>query len=113
MRIGILKCGKVADNLLSIAGDYDDMIKKRFARISNAEFTTYNVYENMFPPFAQECDLYFATGSSFSVYDDVEWIHKLKTFVKEIFDRKRKFIGFCFGHHLIAESLGGRWVILY
>ena len=46
----------------------------------------------------------------YSVYEDKEWIHKLCEHVKWIFQEfiSKKIIGICFGHHIIAQSLGGK-----
>ena len=35
------------------------------------------------------------------------WIHALKEFIKALDQNKKKLIGVCFGHQIIAEALGG------
>ena len=47
------------------------------------------------------------SNSGFSVYDDVPWIHKLKAFVKKLHENKKKLVGICFGHQMVAEALEG------
>lgn len=49
-------------------------------------------------------------GSKYSVYDEtIPWIEPLKAFVRKVYiDYPHiKLLGVCFGHQLIAESLGG------
>ena len=47
------------------------------------------------------------TGSKSSVYDDKDWIRSLEGFVRECHAARRKVIGICFGHQLVAQALGG------
>ncbi len=86
-------------------GDYSDMFAKLFPEF---EWMIYDVYNGEFPTNYDECDVYFATGSKHSVYDDIDWIQGLKKVIKGLYNEKKYFIGFCFGHQLIGESLGGK-----
>lgn len=49
-----------------------------------------------------------ATGSSHSVYEDLPWIKKTKEFIRQIYAANKFFVGFCFGHQLMAAALGGK-----
>jgi len=42
------------------------------------------------------------------VYDDKPWIATLMEFVRELDRRRKKLVGICFGHQLVAQALGGR-----
>ncbi len=42
------------------------------------------------------------------MYDDIEWITRLQGFVRDIRDADAPFVGICFGHQLLAHSIGGR-----
>jgi len=48
------------------------------------------------------------TGSRASVYEELEWIARAKEFVRRLGNEKRKIMGICFGHQLVAESFDGR-----
>ena len=71
------------------------------------QFQTYEVQLNNYPLDIDECDAYLITGSKASSYDDEQWIHDLKKFIQSLNKNKKKLIGICFGHQIIAEALGG------
>ncbi len=68
---------------------------------------TYLVAQNRFPSSLDECDGYIITGSPAGTYDDHEWIQTLIKFIKRCHKEKKKLVGICFGHQLIAHALGG------
>ena len=105
MRIGLFECDHVAEKYQYIDGDYRDMFAALFPGL---EIRNYDVYSGHFPKDLSECDAYMCTGSLHSVYEDIGWIKHLQEKVREIYLRNIPFIGICFGHQLIAESLGGK-----
>lgn len=105
MQIGLLQCDHVADHLQSIAGDYPEMFRSLLPEI---DLQVYDVTQNRFPAAVDECEAYLTTGSKYSVYDDLPWIHRLKALVQEIHVQKKYYVGVCFGHQLLAEALGGQ-----
>ena len=75
----------------------------------NAPFTyeIYHVAEGEFPQTAAACDAYLVTGSPQGVYDEDAWIAPLGNFIRQAYAAQRKLVGICFGHQMIAHSLGG------
>lgn len=75
----------------------------------NAPFTyeIYHVAEGEFPETAAACDAYLVTGSPQGVYDCAPWIAPLGDFIRQAYAAQRKLVGICFGHQMIAHSLGG------
>ena len=109
MKIGLLECDHVRDELKYIAGDYCQMFPALFLQVApDWEFTFYDVCNGHFPESVDECDVYICTGSKNSVYDGEEWIDKLKNLVKTIYQSDKIFIGVCFGHQILGEVLGGK-----
>jgi GMP synthase-like glutamine amidotransferase len=109
MKVGLLECDHVRTELLDIAGDYREMFPALFSTVAPAwEFTFYDVCNGHFPASADECEVYICTGLKSSVYDDEEWILRLKVFLNEIKEAGKVYIGVCFGHQMLAEALGGK-----
>ena len=118
VRIGILQCDHVDKELVGIDGDYNDMFsdllyaqEDSFEYELDMELAVYDLTANHFPINLNACDAYLITGSKFSVYDakdDVPWLQKAKDLVVKLYNAKIPTIGICFGHQLIAESLGGK-----
>ena len=108
MKIGILLTDHVMDELIEKHGDMDDFYKYIFKTVDpTIELEIFDVVEGIYPNNINDCEGYLITGSRFSVYDQIDWIIKLKEFVKELDQLKKSLIGVCFGHQLIAEVLGG------
>ena len=104
MKAALLICDHVPEELSKIHGTYVEMYADLFPEIA---LQAYFVVDDEFPSL-EEYDIFIATGSKYSVYDDIPWIGKLKELVKEMYELQKTFIGICFGHQLIAESLGGK-----
>ena len=108
MKIGILNSDTVQIDGAEKFGQYPEMFSKVFWAVDpKIQFKTYEVQFGEYPPNINECDAFLITGSKASSYDDVPWIYALKEFIKELDQNKKKLIGVCFGHQIIAEALGG------
>lgn len=108
MKLGILKTDAVRPEWASDFGEYPDMFVSLLGRADpDLEFVTYDVEEGEYPQDIDEVDAYLITGSKSSVYDDKPWIAVLMDFVRELDARKKKIVGICFGHQIVAHALGG------
>ena len=105
MKIGLLLCDHVREEFLHIQGDYSDMFR---AWLPHFEMEDIDVCRGIFPEDVDQYDIYLATGSRFSVYDDLEWIYRLKRFIRDIQKAGKTYIGVCFGHQILADALGGK-----
>ncbi len=101
MKIGLLVC----DHIQKDFPDYPTLFKSLFPQYA---FEIFNVCDGVFPESAYEFEAWLITGSKFSVYDDIDWITRLKTFVKEIYIADKYCIGICFGHQMLGEAMGGK-----
>lgn len=109
LRIGLLQCDHVANDLMEAHGNYPEMFEEMLlAEDPNIEMAVYDLTADCFPVDLSACDGYLITGSQFSVYDDIPWINKAKQLIRELYQEKIPTVGICFGHQLIAESLGGK-----
>lgn len=109
MKLGILKTDVVRPEWVSDFGEYPDMFKRLLSQADPAlEFSVYDVEKGDYPADIDEVDAYLITGSKSSVYDDKPWIGPLMEFVRELNQRRKKLVGICFGHQLVAQALGGK-----
>jgi GMP synthase-like glutamine amidotransferase len=109
MKIGLLECDHVREELLTISGDYRQMFPALFATAAPQwQFEFFDVCNSVFPSSVDQCDVYICTGSKSSVYDKDVWITYLKAFVKELYQAGKTYIGVCFGHQILGEALGGK-----
>ena len=108
MKLGILKTDAVRPEWVPEFGEYPDMFAALLEQADpSLEFVVYDVEKGQYPDDIEEVDAYLITGSKSSVYDDKPWIAGLMDFVQELDRRRKKLVGICFGHQLVAQALGG------
>jgi GMP synthase-like glutamine amidotransferase len=109
MKLGILKTDAVRPEWVAEFGEYPDMFMALLGGLDpSLEFAVYDVEQGEYPADIDEVDAYLITGSKSSVYEDKPWIARLIEFVRELHRRRKKLVGICFGHQLVAEALGGK-----
>jgi GMP synthase-like glutamine amidotransferase len=109
MKLGILKTDAVRPEWVPEFGEYPDMFIRLLGEVDpDLEFRVYDVEQGEYPADIDEVDAYLITGSKSSVYDDKPWIAALMDFVRELDRRRKKLVGICFGHQLVAQALGGK-----
>jgi GMP synthase-like glutamine amidotransferase len=76
---------------------------------SKLEITSqdFNAVNSEYPSDLSEFDAILISGSASSAYDDVDWIHTLNAFIKNVYQTQPqlKIFGSCFGHQLICHAL--------
>ena len=109
MIIGVLQADSVLVQFQEKHGNYPEMFRRILGRSGAAvEFRNYNVERVEYPSNLDDCDGYVITGSKKSVYDDEHWIKHLSGFVRSLHEKRKKLVGICFGHQLVAHVLGGK-----
>lgn len=110
LKIGILQTDSVLDQFQPEFGNYPEMFTDMLLKASDgsAEIINYDVEHFQYPVEIDECDAYIMTGSKLSAYDDEPWIHELLRYIVRLHEAKKKLVGICFGHQLIALALGGK-----
>ncbi|MCX2979873.1 GMP synthase [Halieaceae bacterium IMCC14734] len=108
MKIGILKTDSVRAELVDEFGEYPGMFQQLLRAVDpELEFIVFDVEAGEFPQQLDVADGWLITGSKSSVYEDKPWIHQLQQLVQRLHQERRKLVGICFGHQLVAQALGG------
>jgi GMP synthase (glutamine-hydrolysing) len=109
MKLGILICDQVHDQLQPEFGDYPAMFQGIIEQVNpQIELQFFSAVDRQLPSDIDVCDVYMTSGSRWGVNDDSLWIRELEQFIRRLYDGDKGFVGICFGHQLIATSLGGR-----
>lgn len=72
-----------------------------------ARLHSYFVSQNHFPANIDNYDAILVTGSPCSVHDEHDWIERLTDLIREAAARRKRVVGSCFGHQLVARTFGG------
>jgi len=109
MKIGILKAGSIPNELSENHIEYWEMWRNAvIEQDPSCKITIFDIRNDEFPSKIDECDSYICTGSASSAYSNEVWVFNLIKFVRECHKQKKKLLGICFGHQLIALALGGK-----
>jgi len=100
MKVGLLVCDH-------IEGEYKGYLELFSNILPRFQYDIFYVCDGVFPDSASDCDAWIITGSTYSVYDEIDWIIKLKGFVRAIAKANKYCIGVCFGHQMLGEAMGG------
>ncbi len=109
LKIGILDCDILHETLRKQYVSYAHMFQTLFMQVApSIDFAVYPVIDGTYPETVDECDAYIITGSKSSAYDNDDWIAELRNYIRTLASHRKKMVGICFGHQLLAHVLGGR-----
>ena len=98
------------ENVLKKYGDYDVLFRK-LLKLSDKDIDIVNFDcvkgELPYDRDYKKYDGFIISGSRYSCYEDIEWIHNLKSKIVEMDKLNIRMVGICFGHQLIMYALGG------
>lgn len=109
MKIIVLLCDVFEDIMPFEDISYNSMISDAFLSVkADIKFEFYEAFARELPDTIEDDAIYLIPGSRSDAYADIPWLNELRHFIEELHDEKAKIIGICFGHQLIADTLGGR-----
>ena len=108
LKVGLLLCDEVDESAQARYGTYAGMFSDGInAADDDLTFHPVRCYRGEMPDSPDDFDAFLITGSRHGVYDPLPWIAQLQDFVRRCRDYRKKTVGICFGHQLIAHALGG------
>jgi len=109
MIIGILQCDSIRSEYRDRFDNYPEMFQSLINQVApDIETIIYDVEHNEYPNNIEACDAYITTGSKASVYEEKTWILTLQKFIRNLYEHDKKLVAICFGHQLVAQTLGGK-----
>ena len=108
LQVGLLLCDDVDESAQARYGTYTEMFRRGINAVdANLVLTPIRCHQGEMPDSPDDFDAFLISGSRHGVYDPPPWIAQLQDFVRRCRERRRKTVGICFGHQLIAHALGG------
>lgn len=109
MKLAILETDILRPELQPIYTGYGRMFEALFERIGvDWEMEVFSVIKGVYPERPDDFDAYLITGSKYDAFADDDWILHLRDYCRQLFEAGKPQIGVCFGHQLLAHTLGGR-----
>ena len=96
LKVGLLICDDAKTTVEHSQGTYPDMFRKLFAEYPKLKLIPFDMRKFEEPDNLDELDGFISTGSSFSVYEDVDWIKHFESLVQRLYQHGSKFFGVCF-----------------
>ena len=107
LRVGLLVCGRVRDEVATEFGDYPELFQSLLGPYG-VEIVAYDVIGGPVPESVTACDGWLVSGSGVSTYDDLPWLAAAAAFVRSLVEHEAPLVAICFGHQLLAQAMGGR-----
>lgn len=108
-RIGLILCDDVDEASRKQYGTYARMFQDGLDPDKESlQLVPIRCFEGESLPNPEDYDGYVISGSRYSVYEDRQWIRNLLEFVRQCWVSEVRIVGICFGHQVIAHSLGGK-----
>lgn len=110
-RLAVFELGKLPEEIAHRHPDYPAMISRWLSpSLPEMSFTGMSPVGGEALPAPDAFDGYVYSGSRHGIYDALDWIEPLKSFIRAVAEAGKPQFGICFGHQIMAEALGGKAV---
>ncbi|HMN14137.1 MAG TPA: hypothetical protein PKD55_17615 [Bellilinea sp.] len=107
MKLTLIQPTDVPSSLRHRFGPYHVMLERTFAD-RGFTFETIKLSEGETLPDPALLDATLIMGSAAAVYDvHYDWMDPLREYIRAAYAAKTPMVGICFGHQIMAETLGG------
>ena len=107
LKICILDNDNLDPAVVDTYTSYGVMTEKLFAAAGVPwTFERFNTTQGQYPASFDDYDAVLLTGSKADSFSDEPWVRTLRERTTELLARRKKLMGICFGHQLIAYCLG-------
>ena len=72
------------------------------------QFDRFDTMQGRYPDSFDDYDVVLLTGSKADSFSDEPWVQELRRRVTALLQQRKKLLGICFGHQLIAHCLGAQ-----
>lgn len=110
MKLCILENDDLSPDAAAIYSRYGAMFERLFRQVgaSDWEFDVFHTPAFEYPDSFDPYDAVLLTGSKADSFSNEPWVVELRRRVTVLLEQKKKLLGICFGHQLIAICLGAK-----
>ena len=107
MKLCILDNDILEGHLAETYGSFGALFTQLFARVgAHWETTVFHTQLGQYPASYDDFDAVLLTGSRADSFSDDAWVVELRKQVTQLLAERKKMVGVCFGHQLIALCMG-------
>ena len=109
-KLCILENDDLAPEIAPVYQRYGAMFERLFrdAGAADWQFDVFHTPAYDYPVSFDSYDAILLTGSKADSFSDEPWVVELRRRVSDLLEQKKKLLGICFGHQLIAICLGAK-----